>query len=317
MIELNYILDNFKRRHDVIHNLDRLKEYVIFLINYKLSDNESYLEKHHILPVCTFPEFKNAEWNIIPLTYEDHKTVHKMLFESINIRQYEYPLKFMLDTFKDSEKLSIATKIAWTKFKTDKAKYNSWLSKRSEHMKTLTEEEQRRRANIFWQNISEEERKLFSQKVKDYWTDEKKKEKSNQMKFFYTKEDNILKKSKETKQRWAKMSEIDRENFCKKMSEINNIDSKKRIAGNKIRTLWKDEEYLQKMKKRRTREGVKIKLIDTDGHERIFDTMRKMSGELKFSTYLIRKYRDTQMTIQECDLNTDNVNLLGSKIETI
>lgn len=315
-MNIDFILSNFMERHDLIHNIDRLKEYVEFLTNYNLTNSVSYTEKHHILPAATFPEFINEPWNIIELDYQDHKKAHKLLFESIHIRQYQYPLNFMLRDFKDSEKISIATKIAWTKLKSDKTKYNNWVSKRSKHLKSLSSDEQRRRANIFWNNISEENRELFSEKMKSYWTEDKKIEKSNQMKEYYTNEMNVAKKSEETRLRWLEMSESDRENFNNKMSEINKNPIKRILAGIKIRDLWRSESYLEKMKNRKHREGKSIKLINIEGKERLFKTMKEMSQEYNFSPYLIRKYRDADLAIQERDLETGNMCLLGCKIIT-
>lgn len=310
----DFILNSFMERHDLIHNIEMLEHYTEFLTNYKLSDSETYTEKHHILPVCTFPEFINEPWNIVELDYEDHKLAHKILFESIHIRQYQYPLNFMMNNYKDSEKLSIATKIAWDKLKSNFVKYNDWVSKRSNYMKSLSSDEQSRRAKIFWNNISEEERSLFLEKRKSYWSDEKKNEKSTQMKKFYTNEENVAKKSQETRLRWLEMSESERQKFSKKMSEINKDSTKRLSAGKKIMDLWQNESYLRKMKNRKHRGGTTIKLINVDGSERIFETMREMSKEYNFSPHLIRKYKDSGMTIQNRDLMPENMNLLGGKI---
>lgn len=36
-------------------------------------------ERHHILPVCMFPEFKKSEWNLVNLSFENHYRVHELL----------------------------------------------------------------------------------------------------------------------------------------------------------------------------------------------------------------------------------------------
>lgn len=36
-------------------------------------------EKHHVLPVSMFPEYRRAKWNIVKLTYQDHYKVHEIL----------------------------------------------------------------------------------------------------------------------------------------------------------------------------------------------------------------------------------------------
>jgi hypothetical protein len=184
-------------------------------------------------------------------------------------------------------------------------------------MKSLSSEEQRRRANLFWDNITEEEYLAFSKKMKDYWTDEKRKEKSKEMNEYYTNPENVEKKRKETKERWDSMSDVDRENFKDKMSSINKDKSKRLDAGEKIKNKWKDPDYLNKMKNRKKRSGTKIKIIKNDGESEIFDNMQDVVRKYNFSLHLIRKYRNTNNKVLKEHLNNDNINLLDSIIETV
>ena len=71
------------------------------------------------------------------------------------------------------------------------------------------------------------------------------------------------------------------------------------------------------MKNRKLRGGIKIKLIDTNGKETTFDTMKNFEEYFKFSAHLIRKYRNTSIPISEDDLNESNMMLKNCKIETI
>ena len=96
-------------------------------------------------------------------------------------------------------------------------------------MKTLSSDEQRRRANIFWDNISDDEYLNFSQKMKDYWTEEKRIEKSKQMSEHYSNPENIIKKSIEGKKRWSSMSVEKREKFNKTMNIVNKETYERRI----------------------------------------------------------------------------------------
>jgi len=80
---------------------------------------------------------------------------------------------------------------------------------------------------------------------------------------------------------------------------------------------WKDPVYLEKMKNRKKRNGLKIKITKIDGSVEIFENMEDIVKKYNFSTHLIRKYRDTDNKVLEKHLNVDNINLLGSKIETI
>jgi hypothetical protein len=72
------ILNNIKKYK--IYNENSLKQYLELIQNTVLNENE-YFEKHHILPKSMFPEFKNENWNIIKLSYSNHKLAHKLLYE--------------------------------------------------------------------------------------------------------------------------------------------------------------------------------------------------------------------------------------------
>lgn len=65
------------------------------------------------------------------------------------------------------------------------------------------------------------------------------------------------------------------------------------------------------------RNGLKIKITKIDESVEIFENMEDIVKKYNFSTYLIRKYRDTNNELLEKHLNVDNINLLGAKIETI
>jgi hypothetical protein len=316
MIDFNFIKENFIEKHKTIDKIEYLDKYIKSIIEYK-SNNQTYVEKHHILPKSTFPELENESWNIIELDYETHKLVHLYLFKAINDRRYQRPLNWMMNYYKNSEEISNAAKRGWVNLKNDEIKYNNWREKKSESMKTLTSEEQRRRANIFWNNINEKDYLKFCEKMKSYWTEEKRVEKSKQMNEYYSNPDNVEKKRRETKDRWDSLDESYRKNFKEKMSLINKDLEKRLDAGNKIKDKWKDPVYLEKMKNRKKRNGLKIKITKIDESVEIFENMEDIVKKYNFSTYLIRKYRDTNNELLEKHLNVDNINLLGAKIETI
>lgn len=316
MRNYEFIKKEFLQKHKIIDDILYLDKYIDFIINYKLENNISYSEKHHILPKCTYPEFKNDTWNIIELDYESHKLVHLWIFKAINDRRYQKPLNWMMNYYKNSEEISNASKKGWVNLKSDKEKYGKWIMNRSESMKKLSTEEQRRRANIFWENITDDEYLDFCNKIKDYWTDEKKDEKSIQMVEYYSNPENVLKKSIESKNRWDSMSDKEREIFSKKMSIINKDEDKRKDAGFKIKELWTNKDFLEKMKNRKHRPGKKIKIIKPSGEEIIIDNMRKLEQEYSFSVHLIRKYRDKDISILEKDLR-DNKLLLNCKIKSI
>lgn len=317
MRNYEFIKKQFLEKHKTIDNYEYLDKYINHLISYKLDSKVEYVEKHHILPRCFFPEFKDEEWNIIELNYEDHKKAHLWIFKAINNRSYQRPLNWMMSNYKNKEELSNAAKKGWINLKNDKVKYNKWRSDRSEHMSSLSSEEQSRRARIFWDNISDEEYLDFCNKIKSYWTDEKRKEKSVQMSEYYLNPENIINKSIESKKIWDSRSEEKRESFTKKMSLINKGVRKRKDAGDKIKELWKNEDYLEKMKNRRSRGGTPIKIIKPDGEEIVVETMREIEVKYSFSAYLIRKYRDTNIKILESDLKEENMFLLNCIIKSI
>lgn len=316
MKDYEFIKGKIIERHRSVDSNKYLDKYIKFLLNYEL-DNSVYTEKHHILPRSTFPEYENESWNIIELDYESHRLVHLWLFKSINIRKYQRPLNWMMNYYKNSDEISSAAKRGWVNLKNDEEKYKKWRDRKSESMKNLTKEEQSRRANIFWNNLSEIDYLKFCDRIKSYWTEEKKTEKSEKMNIYYSNPENIEKKRKETKDRWDSLDEEYRKEFKEKMSSINKDEDKRLDAGNKIKKKWKDPEYLEKMKCRKKRSGLKIKIVKNNYETEIYENMEDVVRKYNFSTHLIRKYRDTNNKISEIHLNESNIDLLGSTIETI
>ena len=314
MRDYNFLKNKFSEKH-TIDNIEYLEKYLKLLLEYKIECDE-YTEKHHILPRSVFPEFENEDWNIIELKYKDHVEAHLYLFKSINIRKYQRPLNWMLNQYKNREEISNAAKKGWDNLKKDKDRYNLFCLKRSNYMKTLSSEEQTRRANIFWDNITDEEYTIFSNKMKEYWTEEKRIQKSKQMNEHYSNPENIEKKRIEGQKRWDSMSTEDRDNFTIKMTSINKDEEKRRIAGDKIKNLWQDEEYLEKMKNRPHRKGTSILIINPNGEQTLVETMKDMERIYGFSSHLVRKYRDTDLEIDDKDLKIDK-SLLKCKIKTI
>lgn len=315
MRDYNFLKDIFLTKH-TIDNENYLDKYLKLLLEYKLSENANCVERHHILPRCVFPEFEKEDWNIVEIEYQDHVKAHLYLFKSINIRQYQRPLNWMLNFYKNSVEISNAAKRGWQKLKNDNEKYIKWRRSRSETMKKLSSEEQQRRAKIFWDNISEEKYVLFSNKMKEYWTDDKRAKKSEDMNKYYSNPENIIKKSIETQRRWDQMDKEKRIEFSEKMNIINKNGNKRKLAGDKIKNLWQNENYLEKMKNRPHRKGKSILIIRPNGQRLLFETMKKVEEELNFSSYLIRKYIDKSISINQVD-SKENELLLGCKIQSI
>jgi hypothetical protein len=260
MKDLNFYQQKFIDKHNIIDDIDKLNEYISFIINYNKDGitDSTYCERHHILPKCKFPEYVKDDWNIITLKYEDHIYVHNLLFEAIHTKYYLYPLLCMNNRPKNNSLLSIATKKSWEIFRETET-YLSWKEKRSQHMKSLGKEEQSRRANIFWKNISKKDYDNFINKLKNYWTNERKKERSEQMKYYYSDHYNKARASLLNKEKWDSYSDEFREDFKQKMSMVNKKMDKRLDAGEKIKKLWKDEKYLDKMRNRSHRSGKVLK----------------------------------------------------------
>lgn len=312
-----YIKNQFIEKHETIDNEEYLNMYINFLINYKLDINITYTEKHHILPQSVFPEYKKEEWNIVELSYEHHKLLHLWLFKAINIRKYQRPLNWMINYYKNKTETSNAAKKGWINLKNNKEKFKQFCEKKSNYMKTLSSMEQSRRANIFWNNISDNDYLKFCNNMKNIWTEEKKIKKSKSMKEFFKNPENIKKKSIESKQKWNRKTQEERTIFKNKMNIINKNIEKRKIAGDKIKKLWENTDFLQKMKNRKHRSGLKLKLITIDNNEIIFDSMSELSKKYNFSPHLIRKYRDKNIKIEKDDLTYNNINLLNCIIQSI
>jgi hypothetical protein len=318
MRDFTFIENEFLKKHKNIDNHEYLSKYISLLLEYVPVFNENdYVEKHHILPTSVFPEYKNHSWNIIDLRYEDHILAHLLLFKSINVRQYQRPLNWMIPYYKNKQEISNSAKKGWIRLKNDTEKYEKWLFKRSQHMKSLSSDEQRRRANIFWSNITEDEYKKFCEQMKNLWTDEKRIKKSESNREFYSNRENRLRKSIESKQRWDSMETEKRIEFQEKMDSINKDERKRKNAGIKIKELWMSEDYLNKMKKRKSRNGLSIKLVNDQGTESVYETMKHLTLTHNFSAHLIRKYRDTGNPISINDLRGNNLYLENYKIYTI
>jgi hypothetical protein len=75
MREFNFIKDQLIKKHNVINSIEYLNRYINFIIDYQLNESDIYTEKHHILPRSTFPEYEKESWNIVELSYEDHRLI--------------------------------------------------------------------------------------------------------------------------------------------------------------------------------------------------------------------------------------------------
>lgn len=292
---------NFKKlfidKHGTPNNENSLDEYIDFITTYNKNVDLQYSELHHILPRCTFVEYSSNKDNIIRLLYDDHVNAHLLLFKAYNIRAYQYPLRWMLSYHKDYEAISNAAKKGWLSLKNNKESYDKWKLARSQYMKNLSSEEQRRRCNIFWDNITPEKYLEFCEKMKNIWTDDARLQQSLKLKSFYNDPKNRENKSNETKKRYENQTEEERYAFNKKMNEVNKQIEKRNKAGNSIKKLWQNDEYRNKMMNRKPRSGKRIKLIYPDNSYKLFNSISELSKHYEVKLYFLRKFMDSNKPI--------------------
>ena len=97
-------------------------------------------------------------------------------------------------------------------------------------------------------NNNEESIQIKSIKMKEYWTEEKKKEKSENMKKF-NKEHGTERYTKVLKERYSDPTFL--KTFKDTMTEVNRREEKRKDASEKLKELWKNEDFKKKMEKRK------------------------------------------------------------------
>lgn len=133
-------------------------------------------------------------------------------------------------------------------------------------------------------NLSNTEKlkKRKSEKMKEYWTTERKIKKSVEMKK-YNKKNGTERYSISLKNRYENMTQEEREKFSQKMSLINKNINKRLDASEKIKKKWKDSDFLSKMKKRKPRGGdgsaLKKKWEDPVFREKMLTARKKKKNE--------------------------------------
>ena len=293
---INY-KEQFISKHGQPDNETALDEYINFLTSYNEDTELEYSELHHILPTCKFKEYSKDPNNLVRLLYNDHAHAHLLLFTAYNIRAYQRPLNWMMVSFKDKEMISNAAKRGWISLKENEETYTLWKKRRSDYMKSLSSEEQRRRANIFWDNITKERYLEFCKTMTNIWTDDKKLIQSKKLKMFYEIPLNRELKSIESKQRYESQSKEERDKFKEKMNDVNKRQDKRDRAGKSIKKLWEDNSFREKMKQRKVRSGTPIKLIFSDNTYKTFDSISSLSKTYEVSPNSIRRFIDNDKPI--------------------
>ena len=92
------------------------------------------------LPELTIAEYAKSKWNIVKLSYENHKLAHLLLFKSFNIRTYQRTLRYMSNDIKNHEMLSMAAKRGWKTLHENEEKFKEWKRKRAEYLHEISSE---------------------------------------------------------------------------------------------------------------------------------------------------------------------------------
>lgn len=124
-------------------------------------------------------------------------------------------------------------------------------------------------------------KRLKSEKMKSYWTEDRKKLKSLDMKKFNM-ENGTDRYSEVLRKRYE--DENFKDKFIKKMSIVNNDPDKKNKTSLKLKEKWNnDKEFIDKMKKRKTRgsdgSALKEKWKDPIWRQKMLDSRKKTKDE--------------------------------------
>jgi len=129
-------------------------------------------------------------------------------------------------------------------------------------------------------NLSNTEilKKQKSEKMKKYWTEERKLKKSLDMKR-YNEENGTERYSVGLKKRYENMTKFEWESFVESTSLANKNIKKRKDASVKIKKKWKDPNFREKMKKRKTRgsDGSALKKLweDPNFREKMLSSRKK------------------------------------------
>jgi hypothetical protein len=246
-------------------NREKLEEYINFCLTNN-NDFEGYFERHHILPRAVFPEHIKDVWNISNLTYENHVLSHFILAEAYLDRKFSRTLNFLKNKSEDDiirfkKILSETTKKYWKDLSNEE--YDARCLMYSVRMKKMMHagSEFHKKVcagvNEYYEN-NPDRRKELSIFFKDLWKNKTKEEYDEWCKNMIWSEDRHVVHKKHMAERWA--NPIWREELTKKMNIINKDINKRQDASEKLKELWKDPEFVFKMKNRKTGTSNSLKM---------------------------------------------------------
>ena len=234
-------------------SLDKLKEYIEFVILSQTENEDTYCELHHLLPKSKFPEhIKNLD-NIYRLTYENHVKCHMMLFDMYPIPSFYQPMSFMAQTTEERIKVrDLKSKMEierWKIFK-ETPEFQTWIRNKSEiTTKLMLDGQAKKMSDKRYENPDAKE--FISNHFKQMWANSELREwKSIQMIEYKNRPENKEQSSIKSKEMWDNRSPEDSEyqkNLLRKLQKEYNAQTAERN-----KELWKDPEYKAKMKESRT-----------------------------------------------------------------
>lgn len=274
----NKIKKHLIDKHGDPDSFDFLDKYLELVTNPKNINENVYSEMHHILTRSQFPDFIKSKWNKVFLSYDDHVKAHEYLFYAFNLRTYQRPLNYMKpQSVKDHQQLKNAAKKGWETLKNNPEKYKEFCEKRSNHMKSLSSEEQSRRSKMGWDKPGAHEKR--SQISKDMWTEEMRKKQSKSLKEFH--KNNPEFSSKISQKCWDSKTKEQRENFSKKMDEVNKDENKRNKAS---KSLIEHNKNLSDEERKRIREIRTIAAKQPEKRKKISKTLKEKWKNENFRT---------------------------------
>lgn len=129
---------------------------------------------------------------------------------------------------------------------------------------------------------TEESKKSKSKKMKSYWTEKRRKQKSEDM-IEYNKINGTERYSIGTKKRYSDKEFY--ESFVDKMSRVNKCKDKRKDASIKLKEKWNDPEYLEKMKNR----GGGTKKIEVEIDGVVYSSISDAVNNTNLSYHQVRK----------------------------
>lgn len=268
MLKFNEIKDIFIERLGNPYNEDRLNEYINFCIdNCSTEDETNYCELHHILPRSVFVDYIKDVNNISKLIYSKHVNAHILLSEAYPIYSFIMPLNFMIvDETENSILRSDAVK-DWWKF--HKLHHPEVIKSIQDKRKNSTNDFEmfKKAGEICRQKRSDrlkndiEYRDRFCETMSGIWTNEVREKHSKKQNERFSKQSERDKISDGVKKRY--LNDEFKKSFDITMTNVNKSAEKRKDASVKLKALWQDPEYVNRvMDGRRNR-----KLMDEQNNE--------------------------------------------------